>query len=167
MLSLGDRFLKSLEEERESLTESLTRLTRWIESRVFLREIFCESVMMKNLFFPSSSSSSSFSLENRTNTLTEETRVKSFEKIVRSKAPPSPPLERDKSMEHRFQSLFTNFSNFLPPPRILAPFAQDFSRFFVQFGINIYIYIYIVSIRNHLIRVANERMRNGTTHRLA
>lgn len=164
MLSLGDRFLKSLEEEGESLTESLTRLTRWIESRVFLREIFCESVMMKNLFFPSSSSSS-FSLENRTNTLTEETRVKSFEKIVRSKAPPPPPLERDKSMEHRFQSLFTNFSNFLPPPRILAPFARK--KIFRDFSYNSeYIYI-IVSIRNHLIRVANERMRNGTTHRLA
>lgn len=162
MLSL-DRFLKSLEEEGESLTESLTRLTRWIESRVFLREIFCESVMMKNLFFPSSSSSS-FSLENRTNTLTEETRVKSFEKIVRSKAP-LPPLERDKSMEHRFQSLFTNFSNFLPPPCILAPFARK--KIFRDFSYNSeYIYI-IVSIRNHLIRVANERMRNGTTHRLA
>lgn len=134
MLSLGDRFLKSLEEEGESLTESLTRLTRWIESRVFLREIFCESVMMKNLFFPSSSSSSSFSLENRTNTLTEETRVKSFEKIVRSKAPPSPPLERDKSMEHRFQSLFTNFSNFLPPPCILAPFARK--KIFRDFSYN-------------------------------
>lgn len=166
MLSLGDRFLKSLEEEGESLTESLTCLTRWIESRVFLREIFCESVMMKNLFFPSSSSSS-FSLENRTNTLTEETRVKSFEKIVRSKAPPPPPPSNEIN---RWNTVFNPFSRislifFLRHAFSLHSLARRFFEIFRTIR-NKYIYI-IVSIRNHLIRVANERMRNGTTHRLA
>lgn len=138
MLSLEDRFLKSLE-RRRGIPNSLNEMDRTacFPSRNFLRIRDDEKpFFFFFLFFPP---------QKPNKHLPSQQRKRGW-KVSRKYLAAKPP-ERDKSMEHRFQSLFTNFSNFLPPPRILALFARK--KIFRDRTIrDIYIYIYIIRSRN-------------------